>query len=280
MKETKDFVFITIGIILVAAGMHYFLIPNDLAAGGVSGLGIVLNYYLGISVGLLMIIMNIILLVIAFIVIGTDFGGKTIYASVGLSGAVWILEKVSPVKKSITGDLMLELIFGILISGVGMAMVFYQNASTGGTDIIAKILNKFFHINLGMALLFSDFFITLLAGVTFGLKIGMYAVLGVIINSYVIDSAIEGLNICKEVIVISPKSKEIKRFIIEELERGATIYKAEGAYTNETREVITTVVDRRQFVKLKIFIQNIDKEAFVTVKNVHETLGEGFEKKI
>jgi len=280
MKGIKEIILITIGIILVAAGMHYFLIPNNLAAGGVSGLGIVLNYYLGISVGLLMIIMNIVLLIIAFIVIGKDFGGKTIYASVGLSGAVWILEKVSPMEKPITGDLMLELIFGILISGAGMALVFYQNASTGGTDIIAKILNKFFHLNIGRALLISDFFITILAGVTFGAKIGMYAVLGVMINSYVIDSAIEGFNICKEVIIISTKVDEIRKFIMDELGRGATVYAAKGAFTNETKEVITTVVDSRQFIKLKVFIQNVDKEAFVTIKNVHEALGEGFESKI
>ena len=131
-----------------------------------------------------------------------------------------------------------------------------------------------------MALLLSDFFITLLAGVTFGPKIGMYAILGVIINSYIIDSAIEGVNICKEVIIISSKSSEIKKYIMKELERGATIYKAEGAYTSKTKEVITTVVNSRQFINLKIYIQSIDKEAFVTVKNVHETLGEGFERKI
>jgi len=280
MKGIKEFILITVGIILVAAGMHYFLIPNNLAAGGVSGLGIILNYYLGISVGLLMIIMNIVLLIIAFIVIGKDFGGKTIYASVGLSGAVWILEKISPMDKPITGDLMLELIFGILISGAGMALVFYQNASTGGTDIIAKILNKFFHLNIGRALLISDFLITILAGVTFGPKIGMYAVLGVMINSYVIDSAIEGFNICKEVIIISTKVDEIRKFIMDELGRGATVYSAKGAFTNETKEVITTVVDSRQFIRLKVFIQNVDKEAFVTIKNVHEALGEGFERKI
>lgn len=276
-KKIREYIFITIGIILVAAGIHFFLVPSNLAVGGVSGLAIVINKYIPIlSVGLLMFIMNIILFIVAFIVIGPGFGAKTIYASLGLSGIMLFLEKIFPNTKPVAGDLLLVLLFGILTSGIGMAIVFNQDASTGGTDIIAKIINKFFHVDMGKALLMSDFIITLFAGLTFGAEAGMYALLGVIINGFVIDGVIDGLNICKQVTIISSKGYEIKKFIIDELERGVTLYDAKGAYSGEVREVLITVMSRKEFIKLREFIREIDKRAFITVSDVHEVLGEGF----
>lgn len=278
MKKTiKEYILITLGILLVAAGIYYFLVPSNLAAGGVSGLAMVINKFIpALPVGLLMLGMNIILFIVAFIVIGPNFGGKTIYASLGLSGAIWVLEKIYPITKPLTNDLFLALLFGILISGVGMGIIFNQNASTGGTDIIAKIINKFFHIDIGKSLLMSDFLITLLAGITFGFEVGMYALLGVIINGVIIDSVIEGLSVCKKVTIISEKAEEITKFIMDELGRGVTIYDARGAYTGETKEVLVTVMNRKEFIKLREFIKEMDKKAFITVSNVHEVLGEGF----
>lgn len=278
MKKTiHDYLVITFGIVLVAAGLYFFLMPNNLATGGVNGLGIIISSYTGMPVGALMMIMNVILFIIAFIIIGPNFGAKTIYASLGLSGLVWILEKIYPGVKPLAGqDLMLELIFGILISGAGMGIVFNQNASTGGTDVIAKIINKFFHINIGKAVLLSDFLITLFAGITFGTRLGLYALLGVIINSFVIDNVIEGVNVCKNVVIISSKGDVIKKFIINELERGATLYSAKGAYSGKEKEVITTVVSRKEFIRLREYIKDIDSMAFITVNNVHEAFGEGF----
>lgn len=276
-KVIYEYFMTTIGIAFVAAGMYFFLVPNNLAAGGVSGLGIIINKYTGIPVGALMLVMNVILFIIAFIVLGTSFGVKTIYASLGISGMIWALEKIYPLTSPIVKDeLMLQLFFGIFISGVGMAIVFNQNASTGGTDIIAKIMCKFFPIDIGKALLVSDFFITVFAAATFGIKLGLYALLGVIINGFVIDGVIEGMNICKNVVIISEKCDEIKAYIMNELGRGATVYCAKGAYSNVQKEVITTVVGRKQFIKLRDFIKDIDKNAFITVNNVHEIFGEGF----
>jgi uncharacterized membrane-anchored protein YitT (DUF2179 family) len=276
-KLLYEYFMTTIGIILVSAGMYFFLIPNNLAAGGVSGLGIIIGSLTGLPVGALMLMMNIVLFIIAFMVLGTSFGVKTIYASLGISGIIWGLERVYPLKAPLVADeLMLQLIFGILISGVGMGIVFNQNASTGGTDIIAKIINKFFHVDIGKAVLMSDFFITIFAAATFGIKLGLYALLGVIINGFVIDGIIEGMNICKNVVIISSKCEEVKAYIMQELGRGATVYYAKGAYKDEDRQVITTVVGRKQFIKLRGFIKDIDKEAFITVNNVHEIFGEGF----
>jgi uncharacterized membrane-anchored protein YitT (DUF2179 family) len=157
-----------------------------------------------------------------------------------------------------------------------MGIVFNQNASTGGTDIVAKIINKFFHIDIGKSLLMSDFLITLLAGITFGPQTGLYALLGVIMNGFVIDEVIQGISVCKQVTIISSKGDTINKFIMDELGRGATIYTAMGAYTGEEKEVLITVVSRKEFIKLKGFIKEIDSRAFITVNNVHEVLGEGF----
>lgn len=276
-KKIKEYGLITIGCMLVAAGMYFFLMPNSLATGGVNGLGIIVNKYIpSLPVGLIMIILNIILFIVAFLVIGPNFGAKTIITSLGLSGMVWFLEWIYPIKAPLSDDILLQLIFGILISGAGMGIVFNQNASTGGTDIIAKIINKYFHIDMGKAVLLSDFSITIFAAFAFGLTKGLYAILGVIINGYVIDNVIEGFNICKEVVIISEKGDEIKQFIMAELRRGATIYYAKGAYTNENKEVITTILDRKEFIKLRNFIREIDKSSFITINNVRETLGEGF----
>ncbi|TDT63707.1 YitT family protein [Fonticella tunisiensis] len=280
-KTIMDYFYITIGIMLVASGIYYFLVPNDLAAGGVSGLAIVINHYIPtISVGLLMLTMNIILFIIAFILIGPSFGGRTIYASLGLSGAIWILERLFPIKEKVTGDLLLSVLFGILLTGIGMGIVFNRNASTGGTDIIAKMLNKFFHIDVGKALLMSDFSITLMAGLTFGKEVGMYALLAVIINGFLIDEVINGLNMAKQVTIISTKGDEIKKYIMEHLGRGLTIYNAKGAYTGEEKEVLMAVMSRKEFVRLREFIREIDHKAFITVSNVHEVLGEGFKELI
>jgi uncharacterized membrane-anchored protein YitT (DUF2179 family) len=165
----KEFILINIGLLLVAAGVYFFLVPNDLAAGGVTGLSMVINSIVPqIPVGGLMLIMNVVLFIIGFIFIGSGFGVKTIYSSLALSGMVMAFEKLVPLKGPLTGDIFLELIFGILVSGAGMGVVFLNNASTGGTDIIAKILNKYFNINIGKGVLMADFFITLAAAFTFG----------------------------------------------------------------------------------------------------------------
>lgn len=276
-KIIKEYIMITIGLALVAAGFYFFLVPNDLAVGGVSGLAMIINHYMpSLTIGIIMLVLNVILFIIGFIFIGSSFGIKTIYSSFGLSGMVWGLEKLWPMSSSITNDIFLELIFGILIAAVGLGMVFNQNASTGGTDIIAKILNKYFHLDIGKALLAADFFVTILAGVAYGPKIGMYALIGVIMNGFIIDAVIAGMNVVKKVEVVSSKGEEIKKYIIEELNRGATLYSAKGAYTNEDKEIITTVLGKKQFIKLRNHIKEIDKKAFVITYNVHETLGEGF----
>lgn len=275
--KIKEYIFITIGLLLVAAGIYYFLAPSNLAVGGVSGLAIIINKYIPyVSVGALMLIMNLILLVIGFFLIGPGFGLKTIYASIGLPAFTWLFQTFLPISKPISNDLFLVLLFGIGLSGIGIAIVFNENASTGGTDIVAKIINKYFHVDMGKSMLMADFLITLAAGLAFGAQAGMYALLGVILNGFIIDNVINGWNISKQVTIISSKGHEIKEFIISELERGVTIYDAKGAYSGEAKEVLITIMSRREFIKLKTFMKEIDNKVFITVSDVHEVLGEGF----
>lgn len=278
MKEKlKEFMLINLGMIMVAGGMYFFLMPNKLATGGANGIAIIIHKFVpSLSVGILMLFINIVLFILAFLIIGPKFGVKTIYASFGVSLIIWILENYVKLNKSITGELFLELIFGILISGIGMGIVFNQDASTGGTDIISKILNKFFHIDLGKGVLLSDLATTIAAAFAFDIKLSMYAMLGVIINGFVIDAIIEGINMCKEVTIISNNYEEIKRYIVNDLEKGTTIYKAMGGFSEKNKNVVVVVVSKREFIKLKSFVNAVDKEAFITVNNVYEIFGNGF----
>lgn len=271
----KDFALITIGILLVAISVVYFFEPNNIAAGGITGLAIVINHYLPfISIGPLVLIMDAILFIIALILIGAKFGAKTIYCSLLLSSSMWIMQTF--MQFNVTNDLMLATIFGTLISAGGMAIVFNANASTGGTDIIAKILNKFFHFNIGKSLLMVDFLVTLLGAITFGINVGLYGLLAVIINGVIIDKIIAGFKVKIEITIISHKNDEISKYILNDLERGCTFIKGVGAFTGKDTALLYTVLDRREFIKLKNYISNIDKSAFITVGEVHEVMGEGF----
>ena len=274
-ESIKEFALITIGIFLVAISVVYFFEPNNIAAGGITGLAIVINHYIPfISIGPLVLMMDAILFIVALIVLGAKFGAKTIYSSFLLSTSMWIMQTFIPI--NITNDLILATIFGTLISAVGMAIVFNANASTGGTDIIAKILNKFFHIEIGKSLLIVDFLVTLLGAVTFGINIGLYGLFAVIINGVVIDNIIAGFKTKSEITIISEKNKEISKFILDDLERGCTFIKGIGGFTGKDTSILYTVLDRNEFIKLKNKIKEIDKNAFITVGEVHEVMGEGF----
>lgn len=275
-KLLKDYFVITIGVILVAISVEYFFAPNKLAAGGITGLAIVINKFVPIiGVGIITLIINLILFVVAFIFIDGNFGGRTIYASIAMSIFMWLIEKfLSPF--AITTDLIIATIFGTLISAIGMALVFNKNSSTGGTDIIAKLMNKFLHIDIGKSLLIVDLIITLLGAYVFGLDLGFYSMLSVIILGVTIDKIIEGFNVCKEVVIISEETEKISKFILDELSRGCTCLKGMGGFSKKDSYIIYTVLNRNEFIKLKNHIADIDKKAFVTVGEVHEVLGEGF----
>lgn len=273
----KDFILLTLGSFMDAAGFYFFLAPNDIAAGGINGLALVLNsFFPAIPLGAIILALSILLLITGFIMIGAVFGFKTIYCSILIPVMIWGLEKLIPLHSPLGNDTLLQLIFGVLVSGIGLAILFNRNASSGGTDIAARILHKFSHIDIGKSLLIIDFFITVIAAFTFGINKGMYAVLGVILYAFVIDYVIDGLKISRHVSIITAENEAVKKFIVEELQRGATLYTARGAYTDQEREIIVTIVNRRELIRLRNYLHEIDPQAFISIQNAHEVLGEGF----
>lgn len=277
LKKIKQFALINFGLIIMALGLHFFLIAADLATGGVTGLAMVINHYLpNLPIGAIMTFFNVLLFVLALLLIGKEFTGYTLYSSFALSGMIYMLEVFFPMSGPLVPETLLSLIFGILIQGIGMGIIFYQNASTGGTDIIAKIINKYTHMEIGMALLLSDMIVVLLAGVAFGFSLGLWALLGIMLNGLVIDRVIAGFEMKLTVLIVSKEPEAINRFVIDVLDRSTTIYKAQGGYTGTDRQVVHVVLDKGQYIKLKQFIRGIDPEAFITVGFAHEVLGEGF----
>lgn len=272
----KDFVMITIGIFLVAFGLQYFHIPNNIAAGGVSGLAIIINSFLvRVPVGIIILILNLILFAIAFVTLGGGFGAKTLYASFGLSAIMWLMEVLVP-PTVLSEDLFINAAVGTFVIGIGMAMVFNYGASTGGTDILAKILNKYFHLDIGKSLLMVDFIIGLTGLLTFGITAGLYALLCIVVNGTLIDRLIDGFNTSKELMIISKKEAEIIKFIIEELDKSCTVLSGYGGYTSEDIDILYVILSRRDYIRLRSYIKEIDPRAFISVNEVHEVLGEGF----
>lgn len=276
MKKLREYVLITIGSFIVALSIKFFLEPNKIAAGGIMGIAIIINEaFPFLSVGLIMTLLNSLLFIVAFSVIGGKFGAKTIYSSLGLSAIVWIMDNFFTFQ-TITSNVLLATLFGTLLNGIGMGIVFNQNASTGGTDIIAKILNKFFNIDIGKSLLIVDFIITFFAGITLGADLGMFSLLSVIIQGFIIDMVIEGLNVRKQIMVISKKNKEISKYIIKDLDRGCTVFNGKGGYTWEDTFILYTVLTRNEFIKLRKYIKEIDPNAFIAISEAREVFGNGF----
>lgn len=273
----KNILLLNLGLLLSASGVHFFKNPNHFAIGGTSGLAILLNaLFPQLDVGVFMLIVNGALVGLGFIFLGREFGFWTIYASFALSAFVWLLGVLVPINQSITGDMMLDMLWAVVLPSTGSALVFNLGASTGGTDIVAMILSKHTSIEIGKALFLSDIAITIAAGFFFGPRIGLYCVLALMLKSFVLDSIIDGINMRKKVTVVSCRQEEIKEFIIKNIHRGVTVYKAYGGYTGAEEEVLTTVLNRRQMLILRNYIRSIDPKAFMTVVNSSETIGKGF----
>ena len=269
---------ITLGSLLTALGINLFLAPNKIAAGGVSGIAIILHYLIKVPIGATMLVINVILFIMAFLILGRSFGLKSVYATVILSIFVDGLARIIPDSWAVQ-DLLLAVLFGDFLTGIGIAMVLSRDASTGGTDIIAMILTKFTGIDVGKTLLFVDFLVTLFAAISFGKIIGMYSLLAVIVNTTTIDYVLEGISTSFKVIVITMKGKKIAERTIKELNRGVTILEATGAYTGEKRDMLWIILKRpREIIKLRNIIKEEDPTAFMTVSHVREVLGKGFRR--
>ena len=275
MKKIREYALTTLGIVLTAIGLEYFLFPNDIAAGGVSGIALVINGVTGWNISIMVFILNIILFILAFVVLGKGFGGKSLYATVILSVVMEIIEKVfNPVM--LTENMFLASFFGSALLAMGSAIVFHQGASTGGTSILAAIISKFTSLGVGTSLLLNDSIICLLAINVFGIDKGLFGFFSLILIGLLIDKFIDGFNTCKQVFIITSKAEMVVNFINKDIDRGCTVLNGKGGYTDSEVKIVYTVLSSNQFITLKSFIKENNPEAFITVNDSKEVLGLGF----
>ncbi|RVU55107.1 YitT family protein [Anaerosphaera multitolerans] len=273
----KKFLIVTLGVFILSTGLYFFTIPNNLAAGGVTGISIIVSsFFQNIPISFIILFFNIFLNALGIIIIGREFGAYTIYASLALSFFLRVFEIFVPLSGTISDDLLINLIFGMIIQGAGISLVINAGASTGGTDILGKILEKYTRLSFGSSLALIDGCITLGAILNFGPTIGMYSLLGVVLNSTIIDKLLQGFNSKYNITIISEKLEEINTYIIRDLYRGSTIYNAEGGYSSTPRKILTTIVDRKDYIKLRSFVKAKDEHAFMFISHVSEVEGEGF----
>ncbi len=276
-KNINFFLLLNAGLFVTAAGIHLFKTPNHFAFGGTSGLSIILStLFPSLPVGTFMWIVNAVLVILGFIFLGAKAMGWTIYSSFAISFYVSLCEIVYPMQGPLTKDTMLELCFAVILPAVGSAVVFNIGASTGGTDIVAMILNKYTSLEIGRALMVSDLGIVLVAAYLYGPQTGLYCILGMILKSTVVDSAIESLNLRKVCTVVTQNPDPVRAFIVQKLNRSATEQLASGAYTHEQTHVLMTVLTRHQAAMLRNFLRATDPHAFITIVNSSEIIGKGF----
>lgn len=271
-----DYSFITLGLFLVATGVYFFKMPNNFSTGGVSGISILLASVVPMSKATLMALINMLLLVVGFIFLGTSFGIRTLYGSVVLSFFVTFFQEIIPLNGPLTNEPLMELVFAVILPAVGSAILFNYSASSGGTDIIAMILKKFTALDIGKALFCTDALIAITSGIMFGVTTGLFSILGLLSKAVVVDNVMEGINISKCFTIITDKPSEISEFIHSELKRGVTKHSCIGTYDNHERFVLMSVVNRAQAKQLRDFININDKHAFVIITNSSNILGKGF----
>lgn len=261
---------LTIAIAIIAVAVYFFLVPSHMSISSMSGLGIVLSNFVPLPLSAITMILNVVLLIIGFFTCGKEFGLKTVYTSVMLPVFLGIFENIFPNTGSITNSQELDVLCYILVVSVGLSILFNRNASSGGLDIVAKIINKYFHMELGKAMSLSGMCVALSAALVYDKKTVVLSVLGTYFNGIVLDHFIFDHNIKRRVCIITKKEEELRQFIVRDLHSGATIYEAIGAYNMEKRNEIITIVDKGEYQKLMKYINQEDPEAFITVYTVSD----------
>lgn len=261
---------LTAAVAIIAAAVYFFLVPSHTSVSSISGLGIVLSNFVPLPLSVITMILNIVLLIIGFFTCGKEFGVKTVYTSIMLPVFLGLFEIFFPNFESFTNSQELDVICYILVVSVGLSILFDRNASSGGLDIVAKIMNKYLHMELGKAMSLSSMCVALSAALVYDKKTVVLSILGTYFNGIVLDHFIFDHNIKRRVCIITPKEKELCEFIIHELHSGATIYEAYGAYDMQKHNEIITIVDKNEYQKLMNFINKLDPKAFITVYNVSD----------
>ncbi|MGM9589233.1 MAG: YitT family protein [Faecousia sp.] len=265
-----DFLIITGGTGIVAIAVYFFMIPSHVSVGSATALAMVISNFVPLPISVITFIINVVLLVLGFLLIGPEFGVKTVYSTLLLPVMLGVLEIVCPNFQSLTDDPLLDVICYIMVVGIGLAILFSRNAASGGIDIVAKIMNKFLRMDLGQAMSLSGIVVALTSALVYEKKIVVLSVLGTYFGGLLVDNFIFGINIKRRVCILSQKQEEITRFILHQLHSGATIYNTIGAYNNTERKEIVTIVDKQEYRLLMDFIRKNDPTAFVTVIAVNE----------
>ena len=267
----------TFASIIVSAGVYFFMIPYNLTRGGTAGFSIALAKFMpGIPVGVFQLGINVILFILAFLLIGSEFGGLSIYATVVLSIALIVFEKLIPNVQPLVDTPFMSMIIGVGVTAIGIALTLNQNASTGGTDIVGKILNKYMHVDLSVGVFIADFSVVVMGYAAYGINAAMYALVGILFNAVVIDKVLTGYKTRIKVYINSRYWEGINEFIVHELVRGSTLYEVKGGYNKSERVMVETILTRPEYIKLMNFIREFDDTAFVNVATVNEVSGEGF----
>lgn len=275
-KLIMMYLYMTLGCLMLAVGVYFFKIQNNFVTGGVTGIGVILSTITSISAGAWIWIINIALLIIGFIVLGKDVGIKTIYCSMMYSAFTFLFEKFFALGSPLTNQPFMELIYAMMFTSIGSALVFYCGASSGGTDIIALILKKYVSIDVGKALLITDFVVAASSFYFFGMETGLFSIMGLVLKAFIVDSVIENFHTCKYFIVITQKPEIIKEYILFTMHHGVTSNKVIGEYTNEERTMLHTVCKRIEAIRLKGKVKEIDPKAFIIITTSHEIIGRGF----
>ena len=266
----KETVILTVAVAIIAAAVYFFLVPSHTSVSSISGLGIVLSNFVPLPLSAITMLLNVVLLIIGFFTCGREFGVKTVYTSVMLPLFLGFFELVFPDFGSMTDSQELDVLCYILVVSIGLSILFNRNASSGGLDIVAKIMNKYLHIELGRAMSLSGMCVALSAALAYDKKTVVLSILGTYFNGIILDHFIFDDNKKRRVCIITRKEEELRRFIVEDLHSGATIYEATGAYNFDKHNEIITIVDKSEYQKLMNFINKEDPRAFITVYNVSD----------
>ena len=259
---------LTAAVAIIAAAVYFFLVPSHASVSSISGLGIILTNFIPLPLSVITMVLNVVLLIIGFITCGREFGTKTVYTSILLPVFIGIFERIFPNIGSLTKTQELDVLCYVLVVSVGLSILFNMNASSGGLDIVAKIMNKYLHIELGKAMSLAGMCVALSAALVYDKKTVVLSVLGTYFNGMVVDHFIFGQNLKRRVCIITKYEEELRNFILHELHSGATIYDAIGAYNLDKRHEIITIVDKNEYQRLMNYINNLDPKAFITVYTV------------
>lgn len=266
----KEGVLLTIGVTIVSLAVFFFLVPSKASVSSIAGLSIVLSNFIPLPISAITMILNVLLLIIGFFTCGKAFGAKTVYTSILLPLLLALYEKLWPNNQSMTGSAELDVLAYILLVSLGLSILFNLNASSGGLDIVAKIMNKYLHMELGQAMSLSGMLISISSALVYDKKIVVLSVIGTFFNGMILDYFIFGQNVKRRVCIITKKEDELKDFILHKLHSGATIYEAIGAYSMDTHHEIITIVNKSEYQQLMRFINQLDTEAFITVYTVSD----------